>query len=65
MHFTNILGSRLYISNKLYSDDVVQKVTYFKEIKSSLTKLREQINQIIKNNGLKNIQRTNLIPSRL
>lgn len=48
------VGSRLYISNKLYSDDVVQKVTYFKEIKSSLTKLRgPNRSQIIKNNGTK------------
>lgn len=34
------VGNRLYISNKLYSDDVVQKVTYYQKIKSNLTKLR-------------------------
>ena len=47
-------GNRLYISNKLYSDDVVQKVNYYQEIKSNLTKLRgPNRSQVVSNSGTK------------
>ena len=47
-------GNRLYISNKLYSDDVVQRVNYYQEIKSNLTKLRgPNRSQVVKNSGTK------------
>ena len=48
------VGNRLYISNKLYSDDVVQKVTYYKKIKSNLIKLRgPDRGEVIGNSGTK------------